>query len=113
MLAIDGGKYEDCWNRLRALKRSEKRLLAALLVMLVGIPLVLGAIDRIYGMSEAVRLAVGIPYILITLVVFALNVRNRWRIASFPCPRCGERFHRRAASRTCGHCGLFVYQWMD
>jgi hypothetical protein len=112
------GKYEDAWDRLRVLERSFHRSFIGAFVAFWVVPLLLAAVDYFFQVPHNVALIYWIPAVLAALVACAWCVRSSWRLGSFRCPRCGNRWAGARLSsltpgRTCGYCGLFVFQARD
>ncbi len=112
------GKYEPAWDRYRGFERAYHGGLRALFFWF-GVPLVLLALtERLYPLPELAKVLVGIfMFIACLIVCYRIGIAKR-RIARFPCPRCGRRFHpffyfTGVMHSKCPYCKLFVCQTRD
>jgi DNA-directed RNA polymerase subunit RPC12/RpoP len=91
--------YAAAWTRYRRI-----RLVTILLIVSfpLGLPLVIALFASVIGATGA---SVLVPVWIVAIVVAAME----W--AHFPCPRCGEKFRRKAgmAANKCRSCGLPMF----
>jgi len=91
--------YSVRWKEYRT-----RRLLAILfaIAFLVAPPL----IGKVLGNGRSSQEVVGI--LLVTLLI--LTVVQGWRVAIWPCPKCGKAFRGTAPfPKSCRHCGLPIW----
>ena len=97
------GDWQAAWDSYRRRRWQYGAAAGALVLGFLGIALVGPA--RLAGHSGAVA-----PFFWVFLIG---TVGTTWRLRSFRCPRCGERFtvrsfRRRLLTSKCMHCGIRV-----
>jgi hypothetical protein len=100
-----GDKYSLAWTHYRR----RRALWIGFSVSFIAVPFLVGKLVPHKPWPDWLQGLFGILMLLILVCALSFG----WRLAIWPCPRCGKAFRGTFPTRTCRHCGLSIWSEGD